>query len=321
MSTWKILPSTQVLGRTYSRPLDGNETSFYWDRVFNGTADVVWHYTVQVKGPRGKDLFHQNHVRRAWISLKQRHPLLGSRLELRDGTDVVNCIVSEKRLAQLFPGEVIFCDISSAEEVSRLVERTMLKPPVLLAHLPARIIILRLADEPSIFHVLFHVTHLITDATSGATIARTFFELLSLPPVERVPDLEERLAMVVSSADLNPTLQLSKARQRWRRAAAKVIYSIRQSKLQGGHTVPRKVTSSTYRTPAIRRSTGCEFTSAESALILENCRRHKVTLGAAIPVIYKWPSHVSCIVATSVARSPRKNGKRGDGSPCIFMDH
>ncbi len=54
---------------------------------------------------------------------------------------------------------------------------------------------------------------------------------------------------------------------------------------QGGHTLPRTITEETYRTPATTARVFVRIDPASTRTILASCKKHKVTFGAAIPVI------------------------------------
>ena len=45
--SWTLLSSPSTSGKAYARPLGLNETSFYIDRKFNGTSDIIWRYLVE----------------------------------------------------------------------------------------------------------------------------------------------------------------------------------------------------------------------------------------------------------------------------------
>ncbi|KAI0647047.1 hypothetical protein C8Q79DRAFT_1110405 [Trametes meyenii] len=282
---WSVVDSTPHSGGIYSRVLGPTEERFFYDRIFNGTADIVWSYTV-----RGKDtaqdaaVFSEMNVTRAWATLKQLHPLLGARMEVNPGDDAVKFVVAERALSTHQQDEVTVGTVSSASEVETIIWHYARDKPTEDHHIMARVWVFARADKPGVYEVLFRAAHAISDGISGATLARTFFDILSSPPAQ-IPPLAERLALVVPSNALNPTLKMSPARQRWRRAIAKVTFFNRRGKLAGGHTFPRTVTDRTYYTPARTERPSTEFTVSESRAILDSCRRYKVTFGAAVPVI------------------------------------
>lgn len=229
------MSSTAADGRTYTRPLGAIETTFYWDFVFNGTADLPCPYVLESNGRRGRDLFTPENITRAWMQVKQRHPLLAARVEVRDeDTKSVHFVVSERRMVEQLPGEIVFQSVAGAEQVSRFIEDIGRGPQRVSSRLPARLFVVTRTDLPNLHHVISNTAHFIADGVSHVAWTRSFFQALATPhaPIQNVPDLEERLALLVACEDLNPTLRLSKPQQRWRRAIAAVLLSIRDSKLQ-----------------------------------------------------------------------------------------
>ncbi|KAH9950453.1 hypothetical protein B0H21DRAFT_868846 [Amylocystis lapponica] len=277
------IPAPQLYsrdGRTYTRPLGAGEAGFYWDSVFNGTADLI---------SRILDLFTPENINRAWTQLKQRNPLLAVRVEEPDdGTESLHFLVTEKRLVEQLPGEIVFRSIADAEEASRVVEDIGRGVQRDSANLPGRLFILDRLDSPDIYHIIINTAHYMSDGVSHMALTPVFFEILASPhtaPAQDIPDLEERLTMLVSSEDLNPTLRLSKSRQRWRRALAAVILSIRESKIQGGQTIPGLFGPTTYRSPATWQARTKVVSPSIAARILENCHRNGVTPSAVFPVL------------------------------------
>lgn len=227
--SWSLLTSSSASGRTYARPLGLNERSFYFDRVFNGTADIVWRYLVQETSPPNA-LFTESNVSRAWATLKQWYPLLGAHLNDSNGIDAVHFILSERDLSHHHPDEINFLSAKSSEEVEAYVWMLQRDKPTQDHHLISRLFIFKLDGQHGKYEVLIRIAHAIGDGISGATIARTFFDVLTSPPAP-LPNLEERLAMALPTDFLNPTRNLSPAQQKWRRAIARVIFLNRRRKL------------------------------------------------------------------------------------------
>ncbi|KAH9937070.1 uncharacterized protein B0H18DRAFT_1205988 [Fomitopsis serialis] len=233
---WTAVPHADALpGLTYTRPLSLNETGYYWDCRFQGTTDLVWHYIVQ----SGPELFTNANVARAWILLKTRYPLLGSRV-CTDGGDSqeFRFEVAPERLAQVLPEELIRKPITNADDALAVIDNIIHGEQRIFATLPARLFVLDRADDDSIHHVIINTTHFITDGVSHIMLCRAFFDILSRPSLEPITDLGKRLAMVVPCEELHPGRRLSVPTQRWRRAIGAVIYNLRRAKLRGGHTLP-----------------------------------------------------------------------------------
>ncbi|KAH9854227.1 hypothetical protein C2E23DRAFT_858819 [Lenzites betulinus] len=281
---WSLVNSSPTTGRVFSRTLDPSEHSFYYDRITNGTADVIWHYTVELADPaQGPLTFGKQNVIRAWTTVKQHYPLLAARMDPQtDGT--VKFVVEERALSSHQPEEVTVRNISSVDEAFAVIWRGIRDKPMEDSHIISRVFILARTDKPGTYEVLFKAAHAISDGISGATLARTFLDVLSSPPFQTDP-LEQRLAMAVPSNVLNPSLKMSLARQRWRRAIGKVTFFNMRKRLEGGHTLPRKVTDETYRTPATTARTSIPLTPSESRAVLDACKRNRITFGAAMPTL------------------------------------
>ncbi|KZT05977.1 uncharacterized protein LAESUDRAFT_654616 [Laetiporus sulphureus 93-53] len=284
MAPWVLRDSTEHDGLTYTRPLGLSEMGYHWDSCFNGTTDLVWHYVTESHRP---EHFDQANVVRTWIAMKQYHPLLGSRLEgwAQSPSNAVRMVVSERRLAELVPGELQFQEAATPDAVQCLIDDIIYGEQRSFPDLPVRVFILDRTDQPGLHHIIFNTAHLIADGVSHTVLCRTFFDILTSPPSQEVPDLEKRLAMVVACEDLNPASKLSVPRQRWRRAIASVIFALRRKRMQGGQPLPGKYNTGTYHTPSRKEDLRLRLTESSTANILDNCRRHGITLAAALPVL------------------------------------
>lgn len=232
MVPWKLQSSTEALGRAFTRPMGMNELGFYYDACYNLTADIYFHCAVETEGTRGDDLFRYENIFRTWKAVKQRYPLSGAKIQGDFGTDAVEFVVSEKLLAGVVPGELNFSPVNSAEDIDRMIDDMIHGTQRDLHNLPFRLIVLHQLDQPHRWHVIFNCMHSTGDAISSANFHCMFFDVLALGISPVVPDLQERLAVVVPTEDLNPTRKMSVARQRWRYAMASVLYTIRDSKIQ-----------------------------------------------------------------------------------------
>ncbi|KAH7913733.1 hypothetical protein BJ138DRAFT_1080985 [Hygrophoropsis aurantiaca] len=264
----------------YSRPLGVTELGFFWDSELNGTADSVQHLRMRVLQKGDEAIYSDQNVIRTWLSLKQRFPMLGCQVERQSGA--IEFAVRQKRLTALTSEDLTFKDIASAEEGDQMVQDLLQGPRPLNDDMLARIYILRRTDRSDYFHVIFFIAHCITDGASNSSIQRSFFHTLSSQFDNPVPELESRLSMVPSSDELAPTRHLSTARKRWRQAIGFAIYSIRATKMQGGHTLPRKFTAATYRTPARSALIFTVLTPEQTNTVVVNCRQNNITLGNAI---------------------------------------
>ncbi|KAH7922095.1 hypothetical protein BV22DRAFT_1131716 [Leucogyrophana mollusca] len=279
MAGWSKLDSTPGR-RVYSRPLGVTEVGFFWDSIFSGTADCIVH--LQLRVPREEDytIYSDQSITRAWTSLKQRFPLLVSQIQTHS-SGAIEFLVREERLSSAVPSQLTFKDVASSKEAEQLVLDLLDGPRPLSDDLLARVYVLRRTDRKDIFHVMFMLAHCITDGSSNSTIQRTFLDTLSSRSEEPIPPLEDRLTMVISSEERVPTTQLRAPLRRWRKAIGFAIYTVRMARIQGGQTLPRKFTASTFRSPGRSRVLVSTLTPEQTITVLANCRLNGVTLGNA----------------------------------------
>ncbi|KIJ69308.1 hypothetical protein HYDPIDRAFT_36382 [Hydnomerulius pinastri MD-312] len=266
-------------GRTFQRPLDVTEVGFLWDSAFNGTADSLQHIQLRLLNQNDTSILSQANIVRTWQSVKRRYPLLGARVET--GIGEPRFVVQEHRLMNLNPGELVFDKVSSPDEVLKLVTDILDGPRPLSNDLLAQVYIFHRTDRADVIHLFSLIAHCVTDGGGNSSFVRCFLDTLSSRSEAPIPPLEERLSMVISSEELEPKQALSPARRRWRQAIGFVIFQVRMARRQGGHTLPCRMTPSTFRVPARSRILVTSFSPEQTTAIMANCRRNKVTFGNA----------------------------------------
>ena len=231
---WRRSENDKLRGSIYRRPLGMTECGFYWDNVFNGVAITLNHLELEaVEGLEG-GLFSKENLEAAWTRLKQRFPLLGSSTEEVTGLERVEFVVKEDRLRSIYPGEFSYLDLKSAECVERFSYELQNGPPVLGDTFLARVYAGPQLDAPRRYHIYIPVAHCITDGMANATIAREYCQelaKLSQEPAISAPLLFTRLQNLLPVEGLTSSAKLSPARRRWRLAIAKVIQTIRHTKM------------------------------------------------------------------------------------------
>ncbi|KAJ3723437.1 hypothetical protein C8R42DRAFT_37269 [Lentinula raphanica] len=148
ISAWTYHPGHTLKDDHYERLLGPNELGFYWDSVYQGTADTLQHAIVEISPSSShSDIQSEENVRAAWIILKSRYPLLGARIEERPispatATSLSNAsqadtleeevffVVDPARLSSnnpphAHPKEVVFLSCASGEEANVLAEGIM----------------------------------------------------------------------------------------------------------------------------------------------------------------------------------------------------
>ncbi|KIK08290.1 hypothetical protein K443DRAFT_672778 [Laccaria amethystina LaAM-08-1] len=269
----------------YERRLGVTELGFYWDTVFERTADTIQHVELEIQQSDRMDLVDLRNVGNAWLTLKQQFPLLGARLEEREEGKEVFFVVDQAQLVRSRPEEIEYRTVSSGEQAQAIVDKVVIEQ-CLSNDLPAKVLFLPRIDQPNIFHIVVIVAHCITDGTANTTIIRTFLDYLcSASSRNTTWPLEQRLALSVASEEVDPNRHLSPAKKRWRRAIGYTIAALRASKISGGHTLPRKVSPVTRYTPARSSRIDYSFSKELSNLILQTCHRNHITFGSAYPVI------------------------------------
>jgi hypothetical protein len=293
---WKPSPSA---GNTFERPLGWNEQGFYWDSVFNRTADILRDAEIEVE----KELsLSTEAITRSWRVLKQRYPLLGARVEQRSIYDIFFVVEPSRLTGEASPLEIGVETISNANEVDSIVDRMHNGHSPLSNDLAACLRVLKRADDPMRAHILIHSAHYISDEIAHHTLLREFLDLLSHSDSAPSPaPLMERLELARATETLHPGSNQSAARNRWRRSIGKVIIERRRRGLtvscdlfhpsaqsdifQGGHTLPRNWNQATFQTPAKSRVVSSTFTLEESERMMQACRSNGLTFGSVLPIL------------------------------------
>ncbi|KAF8556519.1 hypothetical protein OG21DRAFT_1506449 [Imleria badia] len=307
MPGWTLVDTHPTHGRTFQRPLDELEVCFFWDGRFNGTADALYYYELGLSnGAQEARLFSEANVVRAWVSTKRRYPLAGAAVRGADGgplrlkvpTDSTadmgtgfesepHFVVREHDLAVLGPHEIVFGSVASAEEAQRQAVAMLHGQRQLSDELLVQLYVFRETDaeRAHVVHLMTIVAHCVTDRTANSTFMRCLLDTLARgggSEPAQIP-LEERLAMMTPPIDHAPEhlRSLSLATRRWRRAIGMVIYQLRVARRQGGHTLPCRLTGSTWHVAARPGLVSTSLTQTQTATVIANCRLHGLTFGNA----------------------------------------
>ncbi|KAK0228722.1 hypothetical protein IW262DRAFT_1446276 [Armillaria fumosa] len=273
---WKMRSSSPY--PVYERSLGLNELHFYLRcRILQGATDSTHSVSFEVPND-GVSLITEETLGKAWVFAKQMHPLLGAQIETAGGRDEdVHFVVDE---------QVIFMTVPSFSDVDATVENILNQERILDDYHLVRLFVFKQSDQKNCFHIVIHAAHCIIDGVSHYTVARTLLAFLSSssPPVP--PLLSERLALSLAVDDLYPVRNLNLATQRWHKAIAHVIASIRSAKLNsGGQTLPGKFTIHMNENRADSRKTALSFTAEETLRIMEICRYQGLAFGSVYMVL------------------------------------
>lgn len=300
LSAWNVDKSSTTGTCNYTRRLGNEELGFYWDSVFSGTATTIQDFEVTVSD---QSLLEEENVVRTWLRLKNMFPLIACKVVEHEGGAMFH--LAEERLSTIRRGEVEFQDIQSDDDAAFFVDRLLNGPPLDCSELVSRILVLRRRDVPGKGRVMLPVAHCVTDGMANGTLVRTFCNELCAPtiaPDAGLKSIEDKLSPVLPLEALHPELQITRARMRWRLAVANVIAQLRQLKLtvrnallrtmcwfllslQGGHTLPNRLTPKSPYTPACSKELFFTFPEDVTASILANCRALNITFGNALNVI------------------------------------
>ena len=265
MPSWTLIETHPTQGRTFQRPLDPVEFAFLLDGRLNGTSDSLHYAELRLSNASGDEhLFSDANIVKAWLSTKRRHPLAGATVQVLpakpprrldeaesktegDSGDSVptftsepHFVVREHDLAILRPREIIFGQVACAEEVPQQMAAILDGPRPLSDELLVQLHVFRETDpqRSDVLHLMALIAHCVADGMANRTFMRCLFDTLARggePDLEpaQIP-LEERLAMLIPSADFEPVhlRSLSPVIQRWRRVIAAVIFQLRMAKGQ-----------------------------------------------------------------------------------------
>ncbi|KAJ7581242.1 hypothetical protein C8J56DRAFT_1168772 [Mycena floridula] len=276
------MPSWTVNSRgVYQRPLGPTELLFQFFQNQSSSTDMLQNATVEVL-PENEGMFSETPVIQAWVALKQKFPLLGAQIK-QDETGLV-FVVEKQWLVRPTEQEITFLTLPSIDAINKLIHEIQNESHLLSDTVLSRLFIVTRSDNPCCFHVLFLTAHCITDGVANCSIARNFLSFLC--DSSHDSDIEDRLALSITAEDLNPATKLSLARQRWRKAIARVLIGLSDSNLKGGQTLPKKDAVSK---PALSSRLVATFSPEESSRIIQTCRNLGITFNTAYQVL----SHIA----------------------------
>ncbi|KAG9311988.1 hypothetical protein JVU11DRAFT_7259 [Chiua virens] len=268
--------------RSWRRSLGITESVYYWEGACNGAADTVMHVHLRVTQLEDVGIYAPENVRRAWLSVKRRFPLIAA--EVSEENDGLHFVVRERNITSLREEEVTFGTVLSFNDAERFVDENRNSPRPLSPRLLTRVYVLNQTDRPEDFHVVLPIVHCITDGCSTTTILRSFFQTLSTPFDPHPTSIEERLQMCCPLENWVFPDDVPLVKRRWKRAIGYALHVARRARLAGGHGLPGNFTRATATTPAKSRTQLISFPPDISAIILSNCRRHNITFNSAYHV-------------------------------------
>ena len=251
MPGWTLVDTHPTQGRTFQRPLCEFALGFLWESFINGNGDALYYHELCLSdGSRDVQLFSEPNIVRAWVSTKRRYPLAGATIRGAHDTPLVKVatgfesephfVVREHDLTVVRPGEIVFGQVTGAEEAQRQAAMMMHEPRQLSEELLVQLYAFRETDSvrTHVLHLMLLMAHCVSDEIAAKTFVRCLLDTLArgdAPEPAQIP-FEERLATTISSTDLQPAhlRSFSPAVQRWRRAVGMVIFRLRIEKIKVG---------------------------------------------------------------------------------------
>jgi hypothetical protein len=227
---WKQISPSSGDGPAFERPLGIAEEGFYWDSVFNRTADVLRHAEIVVRGSPVETVLSHTNLTNAWGFLKQRYPLLQATIEER-AQDGVVFIVDPCRSLPEGQVDLFIEEVHTPKEVDRKVDSLVNGHSPLSNTLLACLFVLRRKDEPGHAHVLIHSAHYVSDGIALDTLLRELLQLLSDPNSIFPLPWTERMALAVASESLPPNQDDSLPKARWHQAIGWTVMENRRAKI------------------------------------------------------------------------------------------
>ncbi|KAJ7098306.1 hypothetical protein C8R44DRAFT_811305 [Mycena epipterygia] len=270
---WSHLPDG-----SYQRLLGDSEYALFLGSQ-NALGDMFLHLAVRAS----RHCFHADRVQIAWGLIRRNNPLLMSKV-LVDGGDLTGARFS------FCPSENVMQEAAAALRFSHqtkdeLISAYMDGPRILSNEYLSYLIISEPEDisdhEASEYHILMCAPHFIGD---GTALHQSTHELICLLTSEKTnAELAEELEKPQNWADILPLSvesRLSAPASALGRAACKINYLQTLSREIGGHTFSR-----TQRGPKHTILQEREFSEAQTAAILANCKTNSVTVNHALTAL------------------------------------
>lgn len=220
--------------RVWKRSLGTTEAVFYWDSIFNGTADTVVHVHLKVLRPEDAVVYACENVRRAWASVKRRFPLLAAEVE---EAEPLRFVIREENVMGLRNEDITLTTIPSLFAADHFLTNLLDAPRPLSPTLLARIYVLRRMDAPLHFHVVLTVAHCITDGHSTSTILRTLFQTMACAYDPAPLSIAARLDMCRPLESRIHGRGVPLSRQRWYRAIGYALHAVRLRRFCVGNSM------------------------------------------------------------------------------------
>jgi hypothetical protein len=277
------LPSKVVNGNVrYERPLGDSEQSYYFQSRAEGVNDMYLHLGFRASA----QLVQRTRVRAVWAILRVRHPLLASKVVMRD-YDAVSFVYTSPRSSD----EALMIADENLEYRSATKDELInsyLNGPRTLSDERLSYLILSQSGTPDAglpnHDILICATHFLGDGMALHQFANDFFSLLasSKTDSELETEVHDECRKQWSSSFNNAIPDSLESRlpeegNKLCRVVAEIDFKKSQEKLIGGHAFPRR--SATKRHTVVPTAS---FDVQRTKAILKNCKAHGVSVSAAL---------------------------------------
>jgi len=281
-----IISSENVVDRPthYERRLGDSELSYFLPSRSSGVNDMYLHLGFRA----AVQFVKRERVRTVWALLRVRHPLLGSKVVMRDYNDVSFVYTPPRSPEDAITQADENLEYNSATK-DELIDSYLNGPRTLSNDRLSYLIVStpEAPDTPSPNHEFFIcAAHFLGDGMALHQFANDFFTLLgSSKTIDELETLlrdeyKTRLGQALDEASVLPSNLETKFPAeggRFYRAAAQIDFKNSQDKLIGGHAFPRRSGNTVHTiVPTV------PFDTQRTKAILKNCKAHGVSVSAAL---------------------------------------
>ncbi|RSH85790.1 nrps [Saitozyma podzolica] len=272
--------SWRRVGGSYERPLGPSEVAYFAGSA-DGAGDMALHLTLSSL----PELFLPDRVATAWACLRARHPLLASRLAVRDGAEL-DVYFKYPHPASAVDALDDARDALSYNSLTKdeLFENHLSGPRSLsetrLSHLTiSTTTSSTTASSPPnrTFSLFLTIPHFAGDGMTLNALTHELVLLLSKPKSLQADELDKALTVAPTRLPLSLEDQLPRPVTSFQRAAQAVDYQLRLSREVGGHVLPRQ-----ERGPKKTVMKEIELDEHTTKRILQRCKKEGVTINSAL---------------------------------------
>jgi len=269
----------------HERPLGDSELSYYLQSRASGVNDMYLHLGFRAH----LQLVQRIRVRAVWAILRVRHPLLASKVVMRDYEAVSFLYTSPHSSEEALMNADENLSYQSATK-DELIDSYLNGPRTLSDDRLSYLVVSQSETSDTGFkpnhELLICAAYFLGDGVALHQFANDFFSLLGSAKTDRELETEvhyecqrhwgnsfDGISMIPNSLEN----RFPAEGNRFCRTVAEINFNRSQEKLIGGHAFPR--CSATQRHTVVPTVT---FDAPRTKAILENCKAHEVSVSAAL---------------------------------------